>query len=122
MIYAIPTEPAQVDTVWDKNGNRWEKVKDRYWETGGSINYYTRKWKDLVFHHGPLTAVKPVKVGDVIHPDCSSEHDFRQNTVVVTDKNRAYQYIENRWHDPYGLKFDDLENFTGDRVTVIFVP
>lgn len=122
MFYDIPTEPVQINAVWDKDGNRWEKVNETCWETGEHINYYAHKWKELVFYHGPLTAVKPAETGDMIHPDDSSQYVFKQHTVVVTDKKRAYQYIENRWHDPYGLKFKNLEDLTGNRVTVVFVP
>ena len=122
MFYAIPTEPAQINAVWDDNGNKWEKVNEHYWETGEHIYYFPRKWEELVFHHGPLTALKSVKVGDVVHPDDSPRYAFRQHTVVVTDQNTAYQYIGSHWHDPYGLKFDDLGDFTSARVTVVFVP
>ena len=123
MFYAIPTEPVHIKTVWDDNGNKWERVNDRYWETDEDECCISRSWEDMIFHHGPLTSLKPVEAGDMVHPDDSSQYTFKQNTVVVTtDKNRAYQYIGNRWQDTYGLKFDDLENFTGDLVTVVFVP
>ena len=122
MFYEIPKEPVNIKTVWDDDGNKWERANEGYWETDGYRDFFAREWKDLIFHHGPLTPIKPVEAGDVVHPDDSSQYAFKQDTVVVTSQNRAYQYIENRWHDPYGLKFDDLENFTGDLVTVVFVP
>lgn len=122
MFYAIPKEPVNIKTVWDDNGNKWERVNEHYWETDEDECCIARAWKDLIFHHGPLTPIKPVEVGDMVHPDDSSLYTFKQHTVVVTSQNTAYQYIENRWHDPYGLKFGSLENLTGDRVTVVFVP
>lgn len=122
MFYNIPTEPVHIKTVWDDKGNKWEKVNEHYWETDENKGLFSRDWKELVFVHGPLTALKPVENGDLIHPDDSSQYTFKQKTIVVTDQNNAYQYIGDHWHDPYGLRFDDLESFTDARVSVVFVP
>ena len=58
--YNLPEEPA--GPVWDKKGNKWERVDEHFWRAeGGSIT-----WASLLEHYGPLSDVPPVKVGDKV--------------------------------------------------------
>ena len=58
--YELPPEPQ--GPVWDKEGNKWERVNEHYWETDAAAH----TWTTLLRYYGPLSDVPPVKVGDTI--------------------------------------------------------
>lgn len=57
--YELPKEPS--GPVWDKEGNKWTRVKP-YWRTETTSN----TWTTLLDYYGPLSDYPPVKVGDTI--------------------------------------------------------
>ena len=60
--YKLPAEPD--GPVWDKNGDKWVRVKENLWYGGFHVYW---GWGDVVHYYGPLTTpppTPPIKVGD----------------------------------------------------------
>lgn len=64
--YSIPEGPrGPVGPVWDKDGHKWERLRDDLWFQDGA-KWTASKWFQVLHRNGPLTDIPPVKVGDKI--------------------------------------------------------
>lgn len=64
--YSIPEGPeGPVGPVWDKDGHKWERLRDDLWFQDGA-RWTVSKWFQVLHRNGPLTDTPPVKVGDKV--------------------------------------------------------
>ena len=120
-IYQLPPEPA--GPVWDKNGDKWVRVKENLWY-GGFHVYWV--WDDVVHYYGPLTTpppTPPIKVGDT---GLTAEQvwDLPEGTVIWPERaeeSEPWMRWGNTWESLSYIAGDagELQCTCGDGFTVL---
>ena len=107
--YKLPAEPD--GPVWDKNGDKWVRVKENLWYGGFHVYW---GWGDVVHYYGPLTTTPPtppIKVGDT---GLTAEQvwDLPKGTVIWPERaEESEPYQLDIWADQFdrGIAAHDAE-------------
>lgn len=86
--YNLPKEPS--GPVWDKEGNKWTRVKRYWWSEEGPI-----AWATLLGRYGPLSDHPPVKVGDTITVKALA--DLPEGSIAATSVNAFIVGLSEVW-------------------------
>ena len=120
--YQLPPEPD--GPLWDEKDVKFYKESDmKKWTCGPEADNYS--WRELVSGVGPLTDVRPTKVGDKITAEQAFElpkesviwPDLTPNRGAWTKRN------EGELDSPIALAQDtgELKGMCGDEFTVLRV-
>ena len=120
--YKLPAEPD--GPLWDKNGDKWVRVKEDLWY--GGIRDIYRTWGDVVHYAGPLTATpptQPIKVGDT---GLTAEQvwDLPKGTVIWPERaeeSEPWMRYEDYWESVsiFADNAGELQCACGDGFTVL---
>ena len=119
--YKLPAEPD--GPVWDKNGDKWVRVKENLWYGGFHVYW---GWGDVVHYYGPLTTpppTPPIKVGDT---GLTAEQvwDLPEGTVIwpeLAEDPEPWMRYGDRWESISEFAGDagELQYACGDGFTVL---
>ena len=116
--YSIPEGPeGPVGPVWDKDGRKWERLRDDLWFQDRA-KWTASKWFQVLHRNGPLTDIPPVKVGDKITLTEFSE--MPEGSIAGAPREVFIKYLDRVFTDRQ-LGELDLWEFGNDVVTVLRV-